>query len=85
MNGVRRSRLAVRTCPECTAETLVSNGAFWMCSSCRYAVTSMALAIDRTATEASLRSQERSPSRSTQDRISPAEDRVEVEPAWSVR
>ena len=28
MNGVRRSRLAVRTCPECTAETLVSNGAF---------------------------------------------------------
>ncbi len=85
MNGVRRSRLAVRTCPECTAETLVSNGAFWMCSSCRYAVTSMALAMDRAVTEASLRSPERSHSRNTQARISHPEDRVEAGPAWSGR
>lgn len=52
MNVVRRSRLAVSTCPGCSGKTLVSNGAFWRCEVCCYAVTSTALTADRAAVEA---------------------------------
>jgi hypothetical protein len=47
MSSERRRRLAVRACPGCEQDTLVSNGAFWACGGCRYAVTSTALAMDR--------------------------------------
>ncbi|MBS0170004.1 MAG: hypothetical protein JSR62_06580 [Nitrospira sp.] len=53
--NVRRSRLAIGTCPGCSGNTLVSNGAFWRCEVCRYAVTSTALAADRAAAEAVVR------------------------------
>lgn len=55
MTAVRRSRLAIGTCPGCSGNTLVSNGAFWRCEVCRYAVTSTALAADRAAAEAIVR------------------------------
>jgi hypothetical protein len=55
MTAVRHTRLAVRTCPECTLDTLVSNGAFWRCEGCRYAVTSTALAMDLTPMAVSLK------------------------------
>ncbi|WP_447598452.1 hypothetical protein [Nitrospira sp. Nam80] len=61
MNDSRQSRLAVRPCPGCARETLVSNGAFWACAGCRYAVTSMALAMDRAAPERLLRGREKFP------------------------
>ena len=74
MNDSRRSRLAVRVCPGCARETLVSNGAFWSCAGCRYAVTSMALAMDRAALERSLRGPTKSPRRAV-----PAADFDETE------
>lgn len=40
------SRLAVRPCPNCRHETLVSNGAFWKCDVCELAVASSALMKD---------------------------------------
>ena len=55
MNIVRHSRLAIGICPGCSGNTLVSNGAFWRCEACRYAVTSSALAADRAAAEAVVR------------------------------
>lgn len=55
MNVVRRSRLAIGTCPGCSGNTLVSNGAFWRCEVCCYAVTSTALTADRAAAEAVVR------------------------------
>ncbi|MCW5799429.1 MAG: hypothetical protein LZF60_260039 [Nitrospira sp.] len=55
MNVVRRSRLAVGTCPGCSGNTLVSNGSFWRCEICCYAVTSTALTADRAAAEAVVR------------------------------
>ena len=55
MKVVRRSRLAIGTCPGCSENTLVSNGGFWRCEACRYAVTSTALAADRAAAEAVVR------------------------------
>lgn len=42
----RPSRLAVRPCPTCRHETLVSNGAFWKCDVCELAVASSALMKD---------------------------------------
>jgi hypothetical protein len=42
----RTSRLAVRPCPSCLGDTLVSNGAWWRCDVCEYAVTSMAIVKD---------------------------------------
>jgi len=44
--GQRPSRLAVRPCPSCRYETLVSNGAFWKCDVCELAVASAALMKD---------------------------------------
>jgi len=55
MKVVRRSRLAIGTCPGCFRDTLVSNGAFWRCEICCYAVTSTALTADRAAAEAAMR------------------------------
>ncbi len=55
MHVVRRSRLAIGTCPGCSGNTLVSNGAFWRCEVCCYAVTSTALTADRAAAEAVVR------------------------------
>lgn len=42
----RASRMAVRRCLSCASDTLVSNGGFWDCRSCGFAVTSMALTKD---------------------------------------
>ena len=53
MSVMRRSRLAVRSCPQCATESLVSNGGFWTCSCCRHAITSSALAVDCAKAEAS--------------------------------
>ncbi|HJR76246.1 MAG TPA: hypothetical protein VJ805_04705 [Nitrospiraceae bacterium] len=47
--------MAIRPCPRCVQGTLVSNGAFWVCGRCRYAATSMALAMDQGATDPSWR------------------------------
>lgn len=80
MNAVRRSRLAVRACPGCTQETLVSNGAFWICAGCRYAATSMALAMDRTATDVPSRVPARS-YRRPESRARFDEERLQAEPA----
>lgn len=55
MSITRRSRLVVRSCPQCATESLVSNGGFWTCSCCRHAITSSALAIDCARAEASLK------------------------------
>jgi len=55
MSVTRRSRLVVRSCPQCATESLVSNGGFWSCACCRYAVTSTALAMDCAKTEASFK------------------------------
>jgi len=77
MNERRRNRLAVRTCPQCAAETLISNGAFWACSTCRHAITSTALAKERALQEAAMRSIENSPGAEA--------DLFEDEPAYSRR
>jgi hypothetical protein len=84
MAVVRRSRLAVRACPGCTQETLVSNGAFWICAGCRYAATSSALAMDQGATDPSLRSPARSYRRS-QSHARLDEERCHAEPAYIAR
>jgi ribosomal protein L37AE/L43A len=84
MTGVRRNRLAVRTCPRCMQETLVSNGAFWICAGCRYAATSMALAMDQGVAEPSLRSPARSYRRSAA-RLTLDEQQLEAEPAYTAR
>ncbi len=84
MNDTRQSRLAVRACPGCAQQTLVSNGAFWTCAGCRYAVTSTALAMDRAASERSVRGPAKS-----QRRIEPVagidETRLETEAAYTAR
>jgi ribosomal protein L37AE/L43A len=36
--------MRVRLCPQCDKATLVATGAFWSCESCRYAITTAALA-----------------------------------------
>jgi len=84
MTVARRSRLAVRACPGCTQETLVSNGAFWICAGCRYAVTSTALAADQGAADRSLRSPARSYRRSD-SRARLDEEELHAEPACMAR
>ena len=85
MEVLRRSRLAVNTCPGCNEDRLVSNGAFWICDVCRYAVTSTALAMDRAMRDAALRHSLRTFSRDIEIHASIEEDRSDVEPAWSGR
>ena len=84
MTAGRRSRLAVRACPGCAQDTLVSNGAFWICAGCQYAATSMALAMDQGATDLSLRSPTRS-HRRAHTYVSFAEAGLEAEPAYTTR
>jgi ribosomal protein L37AE/L43A len=38
--------MTFRSCPRCHRHSLYSNGAFWTCSVCRYAITESALLID---------------------------------------
>lgn len=85
MQVVRRSRLAVSACPGCAEETLVSNGAFWICELCRYAVTSTALAMDRATTDAPLRHPPQIPSHKTETRLRTSGLGLAVEPAWGGR
>lgn len=77
MNERRRNRLAVRACPQCAAETLISNGAFWTCSTCRHAITSTALAKERARQDDAMRMIERFPDAETA--------RFECEPTYSRR
>ncbi|SPP65571.1 hypothetical protein [Nitrospira lenta] len=35
-----------RSCPRCHRASLYSNGAFWVCVECGYAITESALSID---------------------------------------
>lgn len=35
-----------RVCPRCRQQSLYSNGAFWLCGGCGYAITESALSID---------------------------------------
>ncbi|ULA62175.1 MAG: hypothetical protein LZF86_10034 [Nitrospira sp.] len=35
-----------RSCPQCRQHSLYSNGAFWTCGGCGYAVTESALSLD---------------------------------------
>jgi ribosomal protein L37AE/L43A len=35
--------MRVFTCPRCKQESLCSNGGFWLCESCGYAITLAAL------------------------------------------
>jgi len=35
-----------RSCPRCHGTSLYSNGAFWVCVECGYAITESALSID---------------------------------------
>jgi ribosomal protein S27AE len=84
MTAVRRSRLAVRACPGCAQETLVSNGAFWICGRCRYAATSMALAMDCPPTDKSINAPAASYRRlGARGRLS--DESLQAEPAYTVR
>jgi len=85
MKVARRSRLAVRTCPGCAEETLVSNGAFWICEACRYAVTSTALAMDRTTEYAPRRHPAQILSHEAEARLRISTLGLNAEPAWSGR
>ncbi|WHZ22218.1 MAG: hypothetical protein OJF47_001330 [Nitrospira sp.] len=85
MKVLRRSRLAVNACPGCNEDRLVSNGAFWICDVCRYAVTSTALAMDRAMRDAPLRHSPRTLPRDIEIRAGIREAQLAVEPAWSGR
>ncbi|MDI3467401.1 MAG: hypothetical protein OJF52_000974 [Nitrospira sp.] len=85
MKALRRSRLAVNACPGCNEDRLVSNGAFWICDICRYAVTSTALAMDRAMRDPARRHFLRTFPRAFEIHASIEEDRLDVEPAWSGR
>jgi ribosomal protein L37AE/L43A len=84
MIAVRRNRLAVRACPGCAQETLVSNGAFWVCGGCRYAATSMALAMDCAPADKSMNAP-RASYRRDDRRQRFAEDSLQPEPAYTAR
>jgi hypothetical protein len=84
MTAMRRSRLAVRACPGCAQDTLVSNGAFWVCQGCRYAVTSTALALDRARRNVSVNPS--TPSyRRPGGRGRFSDDSLQAEPAYTAR
>jgi len=85
MKVLRRSHLAVNTCPGCNEDRQVSNGAFWICDGCRYAVTSTALAMDHAMRDAPLRHPLHNFPHDIEIRASIREDRLDVEPAWSGR
>jgi hypothetical protein len=82
MSSERRRRLAVRACPGCEQDTLVSNGAFWACGGCRYAVTSTALAMDRMQLNQSMDPSGKSPAR-PRNRGRFSEDIPHGEPAYT--
>ena len=83
MNVVRRSRLAIGTCPGCSGNTLVSNGAFWRCEVCCYAVTSTALTADRAAAEAVVRESLHGFTRRVETRAAVKDDEFDVVGAGS--
>jgi len=85
MNAARRSRLPVGACPACTEETLVSNGAFWSCEVCTYAVTSTALAVDRAAAQAVAKSSRPHFHEHFDTRLEAEAHRATAEPAGSRR
>jgi ribosomal protein L37AE/L43A len=35
--------MKIQQCPRCQQDTMASNGAFWACASCGYAITEVAL------------------------------------------